>query len=301
MAELHAAVLSGAGGLASAPTDGEDTLREGGATGKGFRGADKRDTLTSDSPIDSHSGDEDETDPSGGTASASSESVGGSTGGTDRDTADDDGGERRKGVAVDLSDDDERLQRMADATRIILEVRGCARCQLVPIARAADALLTHWSARFSVLVCDPKWRDGLHPIPHPQCLGEDPSREGLAKTPMRVAKSLAFLTTATRWNAEEAVHSIVREALFEEECDDMVVVRDIALNTMCEHHMLPFYGTIHIGYVPNGKVVGLSKLARVTDVFARRLQVQERLTRQISKALLDALGAKGTAVMVEAT
>jgi GTP cyclohydrolase I len=127
-------------------------------------------------------------------------------------------------------------------------------------------------------------------------LGEDPTREGLLKTPMRVAKSLDFLTSGYRKSPDE----ILKQAIFHEQTDEMVVVRDVELYSMCEHHMLPFFGKAHVAYIPDGKIVGLSKIPRIVDAFARRLQVQERLTVQIANALNDALTPKGAAVVIEA-
>ena len=127
-------------------------------------------------------------------------------------------------------------------------------------------------------------------------LGEDSSREGLLKTPSRVAASLSWLTRGYEMNAAD----VIGDALFEETHENMVMVRDIELYSMCEHHMLPFYGRAHIAYIPNGRIVGLSKLPRVVDVFARRLQVQERLTEQIATALSDVLEPLGVGVVIEA-
>jgi GTP cyclohydrolase I len=127
-------------------------------------------------------------------------------------------------------------------------------------------------------------------------LGEDVTREGLEKTPMRVAKALSFSTAGYHMDAVE----ILKSALFNEDHEEMVIVKDIELYSMCEHHMLPFYGRAHIGYLPNGKITGLSKIARVVDVFARRLQVQERLTCQIKEAIQEALQPHGVAVVIEA-
>jgi len=127
-------------------------------------------------------------------------------------------------------------------------------------------------------------------------LGEDINRDGLLKTPERVAKSLHFLTQGYQMDASE----ILKGALFKENHNQMVIVKDIELYSLCEHHMLPFYGRAHIAYIPNGTIVGLSKLARVVDVFARRLQVQERLTIQIRDALHEALNPLGVAVVIEA-
>ena len=127
-------------------------------------------------------------------------------------------------------------------------------------------------------------------------LGEDPDREGLANTPLRVAKSLAFLTHGYRSNLEQ----VINNALFTQDTGSMVIVKDIELYSMCEHHMLPFFGRCHIGYIPNGKVFGVSKLARLVDMYARRLQLQERLTEQISRVVMDTVDARGVGVMIEA-
>jgi GTP cyclohydrolase IA len=129
-----------------------------------------------------------------------------------------------------------------------------------------------------------------------ELLGESPDREGLLRTPDRVAASLAWLTGGYARTAEE----VIRDAVFEEAHESMVMVRDIELYSLCEHHMLPFFGKAHIAYVPNGKIVGLSKIPRVVDVFARRLQVQERLTEQIAAALDEALAPRGVGVVIEA-
>lgn len=128
-------------------------------------------------------------------------------------------------------------------------------------------------------------------------LGEDTEREGLLKTPERVAKSLQFLTKGYSQNGEE----IVRSAIFDEEYQQMVIVKDIELYSMCEHHMLPFIGKAHIAYIPNGKITGLSKIARVVETFARRLQVQERLTVEIRDCIQNALQPLGVAVVIEAS
>lgn len=130
-----------------------------------------------------------------------------------------------------------------------------------------------------------------------QTIGEDPSREGLLKTPERVAKSMLFLTQGYGQDASE----ILRSAVFEESYDEMILVKDIELYSMCEHHMVPFFGKAHVAYIPNGRIVGLSKIPRVVDVFSRRLQVQERLTIQIRDAIIDALQPQGVAVVIEAT
>ncbi len=127
-------------------------------------------------------------------------------------------------------------------------------------------------------------------------IGEDPQREGLVKTPERIAKSLAFLTSGYGQDAETLIHG----ACFEQETTSMVIVRDIELYSMCEHHMLPFFGRCHIGYIPRGTVFGVSKLARLVDMYARRLQIQERLTEQIAYAVNDSIKADGVGVMIEA-
>ena len=127
-------------------------------------------------------------------------------------------------------------------------------------------------------------------------LGEDPEREGLIKTPERVDRSLRFLTRGYHQKLEDVVNG----ALFEAESDDMVIVRDIEFFSMCEHHMLPFFGKCHVGYIPKKKIIGVSKIARIVDMFARRLQVQERLTKEISHALMDILDAEGVGVVMDA-
>ena len=126
-------------------------------------------------------------------------------------------------------------------------------------------------------------------------VGEDPDREGLLRTPHRVAEALKFLTSGYSQNVE----TLLNGAIFHEDYDDMVVVKDIEFYSLCEHHMLPFFGKAHVAYIPNGKIVGLSKIPRLVDMFARRLQVQERMTTQIAEALETALQPKGVAIVVE--
>jgi GTP cyclohydrolase IA len=127
-------------------------------------------------------------------------------------------------------------------------------------------------------------------------IGEDPEREGLVKTPQRVAAAWAFLTSGYRTEPAE----VINEALFTQQTNSMVIVKNIEVYSMCEHHMLPFFGRCHIGYIPNGQVFGVSKLARLVDLYARRLQLQERLTDQISQVIMDSIDAKGVGVMIEA-
>ncbi|MES2664106.1 MAG: GTP cyclohydrolase I FolE [Pseudomonadota bacterium] len=127
-------------------------------------------------------------------------------------------------------------------------------------------------------------------------IGEDPSRNGLIDTPKRAAKAFEFLTRGY----QQDLKTIVNNALFEADCDEIVMVKDIELYSLCEHHMLPFIGRCHVAYLPDGKILGLSKIARIVDMYARRLQVQERLTKEIAQAIQDVTSAKGVAVIIEA-
>jgi len=130
-----------------------------------------------------------------------------------------------------------------------------------------------------------------------ELIGEDPDRDGLLRTPERIARSLAWLTRGYHMD----VRAEIGDALFDEQHENMIMVRDIELYSMCEHHLLPFFGVAHIAYIPNGRIVGLSKLPRIVEVFARRLQVQERLTEEIAQAVEDAVQPRGVGVVIEAS
>ncbi len=129
-----------------------------------------------------------------------------------------------------------------------------------------------------------------------ESIGEDPTRQGLLKTPHRAAKALHFLTQGYHQNVE----AILNGAIFDEEYDEMVIVKDIEFYSLCEHHILPFFGKCHVGYIPHEKIIGLSKIPRIVDMFSRRLQIQEKLTRQIAEALQEGLNPLGVAVVMEA-
>jgi GTP cyclohydrolase I len=129
-----------------------------------------------------------------------------------------------------------------------------------------------------------------------EAIGEDPDRQGLQRTPVRAARALEFLTQGYRQNLDD----IVNDAIFDSEASEIILVKDIELYSLCEHHLLPFIGRAHVAYIPNGKVIGLSKVARIVDVFARRLQIQENLTTQIAESLMKCLEPGGVAVVVEA-
>ena len=128
-------------------------------------------------------------------------------------------------------------------------------------------------------------------------LGEDPAREGLARTPLRVEKAMRFLTSGYKANIDE----VLNEALFTVDYSEMVIVKDIDFYSLCEHHLLPFFGKCHVAYIPDGKVIGLSKIPRLVDVFARRLQIQERMTNEIAQVILDKIEPRGVAVVCEGT
>ena len=143
-----------------------------------------------------------------------------------------------------------------------------------------------------------KYSEDLEALVHQVLLrlGEDPERHGLQRTPVRIANALTFLTSGYKQTVEE----VVEGAIFPDDCDEMVVVKDVEFYSQCEHHMLPFFGRVHVGYIPDGKIIGLSKIARIVDVFARRLQVQERMTGQIADGLMEILAPRGVGVVVEA-
>ncbi len=157
-----------------------------------------------------------------------------------------------------------------------------------------DAAMTHDAGAWTPSAADLSFQELITDMI--RRLGEDPSREGLLRTPERVEKSLQWLTRGYGMSVED----VIGDAVFDEDHHNMVIVKDIEMYSLCEHHMLPFFGKVHIAYLPKGRIVGLSKLPRVVDVFARRLQVQERLTDQIAQAIWDVLRPSGVGVIVEA-
>jgi len=154
------------------------------------------------------------------------------------------------------------------------------------------------SAKKSVVEMTPKSAGAIAAQMRPvlEMIGEDPDREGLIKTPERFEKAMRFITSGYRTNLDE----IVNDALFTVKCDEMVVVRDIEFFSTCEHHLLPFFGKMHVAYLPKDKVIGLSKIPRIVDMFARRLQLQERLTEQVAQAIAEVISPRGVGVLCEA-
>jgi GTP cyclohydrolase I len=174
---------------------------------------------------------------------------------------------------------------MCDWTKYIPreEMKGCSMAEPVLVQRSAENAL----AEFTTVDL---YRELIARF------GEDPTRDGLLRTPERVQKAMEFLTKGYQQDAGE----ILRGAMFDVDYDEMVIVKDVEVFSLCEHHMLPFFGRVHVAYIPNGKVIGLSKIPRLVDVFARRLQVQERLTREIADAIQEAIEPQGVGVVIEA-
>ena len=193
------------------------------------------------------------------------------------------------------SADEDRLLKISGAIKTILEVSHIIfkafKANLIIILESGTGIcLSSYQIPVDIAAESPE-----------QCLGEDADREGLVNTPLRAAKAMQFFTQGY----SQTVADVVGEGVFTEEGglgeSDMVVVRNIDIHSLCEHHMVPFYGKAHIAYIPNGRILGLSKLARIADLFSRRLQVQERLTRQIAEAVMEAVQPLGVGVIIEAT
>jgi GTP cyclohydrolase I len=191
------------------------------------------------------------------------------------------GGSRKNGPGADKRESDRPARNLAARTRVD--------------ASTLEEPAEHWGLDLDPA---PEHNAEFEQLIHRtlELIGEDPGREGLKKTPQRVANSLTWLTRGYDMD----VRDVVGDAVFSENHSSMVMVRDIELYSMCEHHMLPFFGRAHIAYIPDGKIIGLSKLPRIVDMFARRLQVQERLTEQVATAVQDVLAPKGVGVVIEA-
>ena len=203
------------------------------------------------------------------------------------------GASRAPGIDFALRESAAGHARLEAACKTVLEVRRtgpAAACDASALPLCARARGRHRRRRRPRLAAAPT-------PPAPQCLGEDVCREGIQKTPARMARALLAMTAG--YAASPA--ALVADALFECDSREMVLVRDIEVNSMCEHHMLPFFGRAHVAYLPAGRVVGISKLARIVDCFGKRLQIQERLTQQVALGVQETTAARGVAVIVECT
>jgi GTP cyclohydrolase I len=179
------------------------------------------------------------------------------------------------------TEENKRLSKKCEELENKTEATKSLSCSKEIIAQEKDLLKADMAQHYFKLI---------------EMAGEDPSREGILKTPLRAAKALLELTCGYRQDLKE----LVNDAIYTSDCNEMVIVKDIELYSMCEHHMLPFIGKCHVAYIPQGKVIGLSKIARIVDMFARRMQIQENLTCQIAQTLQDIIGAEGVAVTIEA-